>query len=535
MDFWPRFNQQFLRYTDLGISLDVSKMGFPEGYLKSKAADCQRAADYMRELEAGEEKNVDEGRMVGHYWLRDVSRAPERDAGGQPVRSYIDDCREAIASFAEEIHGEGKFTHVLLIGIGGSALGPQLVADALGQPDDKMRVAFLDNTDPDGFERVLGQLPLASTLTLVISKSGGTKETANGMKTAQAAYAAQGLSFAGHAVAVTGVDSALDRVARGEEGDDEGRAWLRRFAMTNWVGGRTSVTSVVGLLPMALQGLDFRAFLDGAKAMDARTRGADPAENAAMMMALMWHHAGGGTGKRDMVILPYKDRLALMAKYLQQLIMESLGKARDLDGTAVEQGIAVYGNKGSTDQHAYVQQLRDGVDNFFATFIEVRENFGNGRRGESESGDYLQGFLRGTRRALADKGRPSMTLSLARIDAYTLGALIALYERAVGIYAVLVNINAYDQPGVEAGKKAAEAFICFLHQCRKRLEDASGEKVRAVDVHAGIEDYVSAKGDSQSPTIEDVYHALVHMAHNDAGVIQEWGSFPEEDTFAYQG
>src|SRR3989442_11113653 len=128
--------------------------------------------------------------------------------------------------------------------------------------------------------------------------------------------------------------------------------------MWDWVGGRTSVTSAVGLVPMALQGLDIDRFLAGAAAMDAKTRVNDVKTNAAMRLALMWHYAGNGRGEKDMVILPYKDRLALFSKYLQQLGMEALGKKHGLDGKEVNQGIAVYGNKGSTDQHAYVQQLR---------------------------------------------------------------------------------------------------------------------------------------------------------------------------------
>ena len=123
-----------------------------------------------------------------------------------------------------------------------------------------------------------------------------------------------------------------------------------------------------------------------------------------------------------MVVLPYKDRLVLFSKYLQQLVMESLGKELDLDGKKVNQGIAVYGNKGSTDQHAYVQQLRDGVHNFFVTFIEVRK----GRAGASievepgvRTGDFLQGFLRGTRSALYDSGRDSITVSLPEVTPFT--------------------------------------------------------------------------------------------------------------------
>ncbi len=236
--------------------------------------------------------------------------------------------------------------------------------------------------------------------------------------------------------------------------------------MADWVGGRTSEFSAVGLVPAALQGIDIRGLLAGARQMDEATRVADLYTNPAALLALAWYWLGKGHGQKDMVVLPYKDRLLLFSRYLQQLVMESLGKAHDLDGRLVEQGIAVYGNKGSTDQHAYVQQLRDGLNNFFVTFIEVLRD----REGASPelapgitAGDYLTGFMLGTREALYDNGRDSITVTLPCVDAVSVGALIALYERAVGLYASLVNINAYHQPGVEAGKTAA-AVILDLQQ-----------------------------------------------------------------------
>ena len=162
--------------------------------------------------------------------------------------------------------------HLLVIGIGGSALGPQLVADALGGAGDRLKPHFLDNTDPDGLDRVLGGLgdALAETLVVVISKSGGTPETRNGMLEAAAAYAARGLAFGRHAVAITQEGSELDRQAR-EQG------FLERFPMWDWVGGRTSVTSAVGLLPAALQGIDVRALLDGARRWTRPRAAARPA------------------------------------------------------------------------------------------------------------------------------------------------------------------------------------------------------------------------------------------------------------------
>jgi len=456
---WDRFKHHHHPYPQLGLSLDLSRLPLPEGYIAAQETAMQEAFTAMVALEAGAIANPDEGRMVGHYWLRNAALAPAPE-----ISSAITDTLAAIKSFAADVHAgevvgpKGKFTQLLVIGIGGSTLGPQLVHHALGQPgSDRMAVHFFDNTDPDGMDLVLGQIGerLPATMVVVISKSGGTAETRNGMLEAATAFRAIGLSPAEHFVAVTGHGSKLDKVAI-----DEG--WLARFPMWDWVGGRTSELCAVGLLPAALQGLDIDALLAGAKAMDDVTRGNVTTENPAALLALAWHFATDGKGAKDMVVLPYKDRLLLFSRYLQQLIMESLGKELDLKGEVVNQGIAVYGNKGSTDQHAYVQQLREGVNNFFVTFIEVLKD----RDGDSidveenvTAGDFLQGFLLGTRDALTEKDRWSVTLTVPDVSAHTLGMLIALYERVVGLYASLVGINAYHQPGVEAGKKAAGGVI----------------------------------------------------------------------------
>src|SRR3989442_5565253 len=190
-----------------------------------------------------------------------------------------------------------------------------------------------------------------------------------------------------------------------------------------------------------------------------------------------------------MVVLPYKDRLLLFSRYLQQLVMESLGKEHDLSGNVVNQGIAVYGNKGSTDQHAYVQQLRDGVNNFFVTFIEVlRDRAGRSMEVEpgATSGDFLSGFHQGTRKALYENGRENITITVHDAGAETVGKLIALYERAVGFYATLVNINAYHQPGVEAGKKAAEAVLYLQTEAVKFLKANKGKSFTAEEIAAAV-------------------------------------------------
>jgi glucose-6-phosphate isomerase len=175
------------------------------------------------------------------------------------------------------------------------------------------------------------------------------------------------------------------------------------------VGGRTSITSAVGLLPGALIGMDLRAFLAGAAAMDDATRRTDLHQNPAARLAALWFVQGGGHGDRAMVVLPYKDRLLLLSRYLQQLVMESLGKQLDRQGRVVHQGLVVYGNKGSTDQHAYVQQLRDGRHDFFAVFVRVLQDRAGGEF-EVEpgvtSGDFLDGLYQGTRAALPKMAGP---------------------------------------------------------------------------------------------------------------------------------
>jgi glucose-6-phosphate isomerase len=516
---WNQFNQSFVRYPDLGFSIDFSRVDLPSGYFDQMTGKITTAEAAMRAVEAGEIANPDENRMVGQYWLRNSSLAP---AG---LKSEIDSTLAATLQFAADVHAGniapaagGKFTRVLVVGIGGSALGPQLVAEAITPANPPLDISFFDNTDPDGISRVLAKIgsELASTLTIVISKSGGTKETRNGMLEAEAAYRAAGLDFARHTVAVTGLGSDLDKHAVAQD-------WLARFPMWDWVGGRTSIMSAVGTLAAALQGVDVPQFLAGAAAMDEKTRSLPASQNAAMILALMWYHVGQGKGAKDMVVLPYKDRLVLFSKYLQQLVMESLGKELDLDGKVVNQGIAVYGNKGSTDQHAYVQQLRDGVNNFFATFIEVRKAQDTPPL-EVEpgftSGDFLQGFLRGTRQALSGNDRQSLTLSIAELNAFSLGMLVGLFERAVSFYASLVNVNAYHQPGVEAGKKAATVFLNNLTAVRAALpSDDSGLTAEAIASSIAIDP-------------EDAFHILNHLTANGSARQTHLGTTPAEDRFA---
>ncbi|CAE7570303.1 pgi [Symbiodinium natans] len=441
-----------VRSKSLGLTVDARRLQLPS------APPLQEAFESMAALERGEVANPDEGRQVGHYWLRDPGLAPEE------IREEIYSSWAQIDYLTREASAR-NVTSLLLLGIGGSALGPQLLSEALG-PGSR-RIAFLDNTDPDGFHMVLSTIEPASTWVLVMSKSGGTVETRNALIETKAHFRSRGVDFASRSLAVTCAGSRLDQMAIKEN-------WRDRLHLWEFVGGRTSWASVVGLLPAALLGMDWRSLLRGAAACDASTRVAD-AENPATLLVRAWHSLAG----RAMVVLPYRDRLQLFGRYLQQLVMESLGKARDVQGTLVNHGLTVYGNKGSTDQHALLQQLLDGPDDYFAVFVAALEGAHDKESKEVETGvtssDYLLAFLIGTRRALTAAGRRSLTITLQRVDAFHLGVLLALFERAVGLYAALIGVNAYNQPAVESGKRAASRVLALMLNLRDNVTSAASD------------------------------------------------------------
>jgi glucose-6-phosphate isomerase len=507
---WDRYRRRLWVDPELGLSLDLSRIGGEDDTIdhvqpamsSAVSSAMSSAIRAMADLEAGAIANVDEHRMVGHYWLRAPALAPTPE-----LAASIDRSVESVRSFAVGVHtgavrgAHGRFEHVIHVGIGGSALGPQLVCDALRGVHDPVRVHFLDNADPDGIDRLIRPLTgvLGRTLVSVVSKSGWTPTPWFGMLELQARYEQLGLPFPRHAVATTMEGTALDARAA-EEG------WIARFPLWDWVGGGTSVTSAVGLLPAALQGVPVDAFLQGAAAMDRLTRVPDPLANPAALLALAWHRAGNGRGDRDMVVLPYSDRLALFARYVQQLVMESVGKKLDRSGARVDQGLTTYGGKGCTDQHAYMQQLRDGPDNVFLTFLQVAED----RRGPSIEiqpdvtlGDWLFGNLEGSRNALYERGRQSITITLPHLSASSLGAVIALYERAVGLYAELVDLNAYHQPGVDkdAGVPVVDLQRAVLAHLRTTRSPQTAEEV--------------ADALGRPAATETVYKLLVRLAADD--------------------
>ncbi|MCQ2377870.1 MAG: hypothetical protein MJ016_01485 [Victivallaceae bacterium] len=472
-----------------GFSLDVSGMGFSAAELEAMAPRFAAAASEMKKIEAGEIKNPDENRKVTHFGDR-----AEYTSGAlfAEVERFSAGVREG-----RILSGTGKKFEALVVnGIGGSALGPQLMQFAINGPywnelsSDRrcgaLKVYFLDNTDSAEFVDLMQVMDPETTLQLVISKSGGTRETKNNMIAMEAVYAARGLDFGANAVAITMKGSDLDKHAR------ENR-FLAVFEMAESIGGRTSETSIVGHVPATLCGIDFERFLAGACAMDEWTRAEDPFANPAMILAASWYLAGNGRGDRNMVIVPYSDRLILLSRYLQQLVMESLGKELDLDGNVVHQGLNVFGNKGGTDAHAFIQQLNDGRDDFFATFIEVLTDAERIPVGDQVCiGDYLHGFLAGLNRALRRKNRRTIMVKIAKLSEFELGQIVALYERAVAIYAEFIHINAFHQPGVQAYKKAANNVLALADALREFSGKNRGFSGSAADFAAKI----GASGDA---------------------------------------
>ncbi|MCF7792036.1 MAG: hypothetical protein K9M56_08575 [Victivallales bacterium] len=465
-----RTEKYTLNYDKGNFSIDFSDMKFSDSQLKDLREKLRNAHLEMRKIEAGEIKNPDENRKVTHF--TDRSAYPHEQLF-KDVQQFSEDIR---AGNIKSSTGE-KFEYVIINGIGGSALGPQFMQFAMNSgywnelSEEKRsgypRFYFLDNTDSTGVYDVTQVIDLTKSLMVNISKSGGTQETKNNIIAFEEIFKKNGIEYPKHACAITMEGSQLDKKANDEN-------WLKIFPMAESIGGRTSETSIVGHLPAALAGIDFKSFLKGACDMDNWTRTPEYMKNPAYLLAAMWYIAGNGKGDKNMVIVPYSDRLILLSRYLQQLVMESLGKEKDLDGNIVHQGLTVFGNKGGTDAHAYIQQLNDGRNDFFITFIEVLEDAMNIPISDNVTmGDYLHGFQVGLTNALKTRDRNIIQIQIDKITPYNLGMLIALYERAVAVYAELIHINAFHQPGVQAYKLASKGVILLSADLQEILRSTA--------------------------------------------------------------
>ena len=380
--------------------------------------------------------------------------------------------RDATLAVAEQVRG--RFADVLLLGIGGSALGPIALRTALCPPGwnaldaaargGRPRLHVLDNVDPATMSATLARLDLAHTLVLVISKSGGTVETmAQYLIVREALAAAVGEEAArGHLVFITDPEvGALRKIARAEG--------ITTLDIPANVGGRFSVLSPVGMLPAALIGIDVRALLAGAADVMTRAASADLSTNLPGTFAMLQHLADTRHGRSVQVLMPYADPLRDLALWFVQLWAESLGKHTP-DGTPV--GPTPLPAVGATDQHSQVQLFMEGPLDKTVTFITVRGREADGRiparHADIAELSYLAGHTlgelidieqRATAGALAARGRFNATLAIDTIDAWHLGALMQTFALATAYAGELYGVNAFDQPGVELGKQFAYAML----------------------------------------------------------------------------
>ena len=425
-----------------------------------------QAADFhgaMRRLVDGERVNVTEERAALHTALRgDLSAAPY----ARECAALAREARACMATLVEGLAVEGV-TDIVSVGIGGSDLGPRLVADALALPGARFRVHFLSNVDGNAAQRVLAGLDPATSAAILISKTFGTQETLLNGRIVR--------DWLGNDGRVYGVSANVERAIA------FGIAPERILPMWDWVGGRYSLWSAVGFpIALAIGMHRFEDLLAGAATFDAHALDAPLRENLAVWHALtaLWNR--NALGLSTQAVLPYDERLRLLPNYLQQLVMESLGKSARLDGAPlVEQTVPVWwGGPGTDTQHSFFQALHQGTQVVPADFIGVVRS----EDGHADNHRALLANLLAQMQALANGqasddphrayagGRPSTLILLDALTPQSLGALIALYEHSVYLQSVLWGINAFDQFGVELGKQLASTLLPAL-EGKARAED----------------------------------------------------------------
>lgn len=410
------------------------------------------------------------------------SLAARREGGQLPFYGlpYDETSIAACESLASELRD--RFTTLVVLGIGGSALGTRAAIEAV-PPDLRgagaRRVEVLDNVDPSTLSQVLDSVDLASTVFNVISKSGETAETMAQFLLARERMRAVLGEEGGrqHFVCTTDPTSGiLRKIAHDER--------LTTLPVPPGVGGRFSVLSPVGLLPIAFAGLDIRALCAGARAMDARTQSQTLEANPAAFHAALLY-AGMARGVSIHVLMPYSDRLSRLAEWYGQLWAESLGKRIALDGSVVETGHTPVRALGATDQHSQVQLYVEGPRDKLVTFLRVEEHAADLKipaaysdvdtlacLGGHTFGELLNMEQRATELALADAGRMTTTLTVPRVDEASVGELFHFFEVQTLVMGGLLGVDALDQPGVEAGKrntyalagkKGAESLAAEIH------------------------------------------------------------------------
>ncbi|UGY10347.1 glucose-6-phosphate isomerase [Phyllobacterium pellucidum] len=484
-----RFSRYSLELDDLLLDWSKCLVNDDTMALLADVAKAAKVEERRDAMFAGKPINNTEGRAVLHVALRNRSGKPIK-VDGEDVMPGVKDVLDRMGAFAEGLRSgaikgsKGKpITDIVNIGIGGSDLGPAMATLALSPYHDGPRAHFVSNVDGAHIADTLAKLDPATTLIIVASKTFTTIETMTNAKAARKWIAdALGEEAVGQHFAA--VSTALDKV------DAFGIPADRIFGFWDWVGGRYSIWSAIGLpLMIAIGPENFGRFLDGAHAMDEHFRKTPLKKNLPIMLGIVgyWHRAISGYTSR--AVIPYDQRLARLPAYLQQLDMESNGKGVTIDGKPVAgpTGPVVWGEPGTNGQHAFFQLLHQGTDTIPVEFIVAatghEPNLDNqhemlmanclaqsealmkGRTLEEAAAQLAaKNLSKSEVKRLAPHrvftgNRPSITIIHDKLDPYTLGRLIALYEHRVFVEAQIFGINAFDQWGVELGKELATELL----------------------------------------------------------------------------
>ena len=368
-----------------------------------------------------------------------------------------------------------RFENILVLGIGGSALGGIAMTEALLKPywnllpaekrNNAPRIFFLDNIDPDQITGLLELLDLKKTLVNVITKSGSTAETMSQYMIVKSIMEQElGDNYRRNIVATTDKKTGILRQLADQEG-------YKTFVVPDDVGGRFSIFSAVGLLPLALVGIDIDEIVAGVKDMDLALKNTDIWENVAAQNALIHYLMDTTKGKNMSVMMPYSSRLKYVSDWFVQLWAESLGKEFNNNGEKVNCGPTPLKAVGATDQHSQIQLYNEGpndkVINFirveeFDTTVEIPKIFeytGIGYLGGRTINDLLNAEADATKVALVDFERPNVTISLPRVNGYFVAQLLYMLEVQTAIAGELYNINTFNQPGVEQAKDYTYALM----------------------------------------------------------------------------
>ncbi|MEE3348570.1 MAG: glucose-6-phosphate isomerase [Candidatus Gastranaerophilaceae bacterium] len=368
-----------------------------------------------------------------------------------------------------------RFENILVLGIGGSALGGIALTESLLHPYWNMlseeerkgypRIFFLDNIDPDTMNALFDVLDLSKTLVNVITKSGSTAETMSQFLIIKDRLEKElGDNYRYNIVATTDKKTGVLRQIAEQEG-------YKTFVVPDDVGGRFSVFSAVGLLPLALTGINIDSIVNGIKDMDLALKNTDIHQNIAAQNALIHYLLDTKKGKKLSVMMPYSSRLKYVSDWYAQLWAESLGKNKDKDGNDVNVGPTPIKSLGATDQHSQIQLYNEGPNDKIINFIRVKdfdttleipqifEYTGIGYLGGKTINQLINAEADSTRVALADYKRPTVTITLDKVDGYHLGQLLYMLEVQTAIAGELYNINTFNQPGVEQAKNYTYALM----------------------------------------------------------------------------